>query len=483
MPKTMRSSLAILLAAAALFTACSGDDERGADSGPENSVDDELPATGTAVGERDQGTSETDENDGPDGTAGGGTVGTTGGPDDDLVVSEGGCTVADLHRQQVHIVDNIPVDDPDGGLNLRSSPGDGDVTATLPAGTFVMVNACARSADGGRWFYALTPDDDGWANAAFLSDELPVADPSAGGTDLEAEVVALIEALATEDWAGAAASQERPDFDQSFYLAQLATDDGLTLAQAFEQHCAARVCDAPYEVVDVRGSHIPELVSPEVDVQFTYPLGVVIQTYRRFPVDDGFALDVVPGRSVLSRSSDLVPTSDLVTAPDPADQGLYEAAEQVRQALLSEQGPRIPDPYLPDEGIAVSTDAYIDPDVAERIIVTGDDLTSGIDQRRFWGYASGVGAPLVDTVDWFMDRYRFSMALLAPDVVVIDERIGISTTIANLSEVFPDARIVEFHRQGRAEFASFNWSSVRMAFEERNGQWTLIALTSDEWSP
>jgi len=50
---------------------------------------------------------------------------------------EGACSIDDVPVDAHHVVFNIPADDPDGGLNLRDVPGDGDIVRVLPEGEIV----------------------------------------------------------------------------------------------------------------------------------------------------------------------------------------------------------------------------------------------------------------------------------------------------------------------------------------------------------
>ncbi len=483
--------LAALLALAMLAAACT-DDGSLADNGiiaDGQSTDDSVDAGNDGDADGDAVASSTPTTDTTSETTSETTGGTDGGGDGSETSVEpvpGMCAIDEVNRQTFYAVDNIPADDADGGLNLRDSYEGGEVLLTLPEGSVVAVADCYRTDDGGVWFAVDTSDVSGWVNSAFLSDEIPALTPTYGGRETEDRVEALLDALAAGQWDEAAAEFTLADSDlPSDFVApraQLSEDDTLDLAAALELYCATRICDAPYTVTEVRGSYVPERVSPEVDVAFTYSGGIVTETFKRISIGDEFVIDSVPGRSVLSMASSLSPTAELVDTVKAADESLYEAAEQVRLALLSEDGPRIPAGYVPAEGVAVSPDAYVDPDAGERVVVSSADLAAAAETMRIWGYHDGIGSPIVDSVDGFMSNYRRSLALLEPDVVGIDRRVGVGNTIDNLAEAFPDARIVEFHRRGRGEARDFNWSSVRLALELRNGEWQLVGITSDTWT-
>lgn len=451
-----------------------------------------------------------DQNDGGsdgDGQAGSGDSDSSGEPSDSQNTAggqsfPGQCGIDEVNRQSFYSVANIEADDPDGGLNLRDDYENGDKILTLPEGSVVLAEDCFKRDDGAVWYAVQTTDNEvGWVNAAFLSAEVSALEPTFGGTETADKVTRLLDALAARRWEDAAAELALPDAVAPPVVSLLgepgreegsaqesgddeaaAEEQGPDLAGLLAAYCNIRVCDGPYTITDIRGSYVPARISPEVDVTFTYSGGIVTQTFRQVYFDEEtFSLDTLPGQSILAFKRNPPSVSNLVTATNGLPAGLLEAAETVRRSLLSETGDPVPDGHMPSEGVVVSTSAFIDPPES-RQVVTAQDLALNGDVERIWGYADGVGSPIVATVDEQMATFRRQAALLEPDVASVDTRVGLSNTIDNLSQSFPDAHIVEFHREGRGELMDFNWSSVRLALELRDRQWVLVAITTDNWT-
>jgi hypothetical protein len=414
---------------------------------------------------------------------------TTSEPDTDPTVDDSGdggedrpasspfeCSLDQLGIEPVRMVAGIAADDPDGGLNLRERPVDGDVVATLPNGSLVAVETCEVLESGAVWYVVIGDEADQWgyANAAYLTEEIPADRATQGGPEAEALVIEFLDAVAEQRWNDAAALQP-PSFDEAPGVA------GDLLAQ----WCEARICDAPYEIVDVRGSHVPTFVTPEVDVRFDYPAGSSVQTFTPGRWDNGSYIVTLPGRSALAMTA-MATASDLAgdASLNDEDQDLLAAAEAVRQALLSEDGPGLAGQLVADDGLVVSLDAYLSIGQAsyDDVSLTVDDLADG-DQHIIWGYQGGTGWPVVSTIDERLARYRRADALLTPDAVGIDEPVGSSTVINNVTEVLPQARYVEFHYEGSERYDGLDWSSTIMAFELNDGQWELVALVDNQWEP
>ena len=417
-------------------------------------------------------------------------------------LAEGQCSLEQLNTELFYAVVNIDGDDPDGGLNLRASFDDSDeILATLPEGSVVFAEDCFRNENDSAWYAVTTVDGlNGWVNAAFLSPDIPTSETEIGGEETAARVEAVLDAMAARRWELAATELTVADFEETPLVSLLGEPGEATtrnepddlddepiepeaeLAQLLQNYCSQRICDAPYSIVDVRGSYIPERVSPEVDVSFTYSGGIVIETFGRISGETSFTLDTLPGQSVLAFTRTQPSATQLTPNPDAAPRGALEAAESVRRGLLAETGPGIADNHMPDEGVVMSSSAFIAPVGPDRQVVTAEDLELNRASERLWGYSDGVGRPIVETIDEWMAAYRTNIALLEPDAVGIDERVGLGNTIDNISQEFPDATVVEFHRAGRGELADFNWSSVRLALELRDREWKVVAITLDSWT-
>lgn len=497
-PRLASHRLVIAIAAVALIAAgCSGgsdtDDGAIATEDRTNSSDDDNGSTSTdgLAGSTSQTGGDADES-----TDGGASS------DPELPPIPGACSTDNVNSELFYAVTNIAADDPDGGLNVRDNYENGEKLATLVEGTVVFADDCYQLEDGTAWFAIRTADEvSGWVNASFLTSRISPLEPTIGGDETVEKVTAVLDALAARRWevaaeelaadldflplalllgdavpAGAGAPEDLEDGEEG-------EDDGPDLAARLQTYCSVRICDAPYAIVDVRGTYVPDRVSPAVDVNFTYSGGIVTQTFRRVDGDgEGFTLDTLPGQSILAFSSTRPTVAQVAGDIEEAPAGLFEAAEAVRRGLLAETGPGIPRDYMPNEGVVISSHAFIAEAPADRQVVTTQDLAVGRDEERMWGYTDGVGRPILETVDEWFAGYRRNVALLEPDEIGVDERVGLGNTIDNLAVSFPDSAIVELHRAGRGQLSDFNWSSIRLAFELRDREWKLVAITSDTWT-
>ncbi len=161
---------------------------------------------------------------------------------------------------------------------------------------------------------------------------------------------------------------------------------------------------------------------------------------------------------------------------------LLDAATDVREALsLNSPVDRLAD-VLAGQGadsVMISVDGYL---ADEDQVLTLDDLgTRGTDAdvARQWGVTDGKGDPIIATIaEHFAEYARLSSVNDTRAIGANDSFID-STTINNVTERFPGAAIVELHNPGTN---SFDWSTLRLAFELDDGNAQLLAIVRDTWT-
>lgn len=168
--------------------------------------------------------------------------------------------------------------------------------------------------------------------------------------------------------------------------------------------------------------------------------------------------------------------------PPPAD--LREAARGVAEALAARDFERLSGLVHPEAGVRFSPYAYVEPE--EHVTLSREDLeaaAAGAALERTWGHHDGTGEPIDLPFREYVDRFVYDAPYLDDGEVAVDERLGRGNTVDNAAQVYPDARIVEYHLPGRdPRYGGMDWRSLRLVFEEREGRWYLVGVVHDEWT-
>jgi len=99
-----------------------------------------------------------------------------------------------------------------------------------------------------------------------------------------------------------------------------------------------------------------------------------------------------------------------------------------------------------------------------------------------WGVYNGSGEPITLTPADYFERFVPAASYLNAPVVGINRIVRSGNALENMIDVFPNAKFVEFHVPEGESAEMLYWSSLRLVFEEYNGQLRLIAIVYSTWS-
>ena len=100
-----------------------------------------------------------------------------------------------------------------------------------------------------------------------------------------------------------------------------------------------------------------------------------------------------------------------------------------------------------------------------------------------WGTHDGSGLPIDGTFQEYYGEFVYDVDFAQPEMVGLDEFIGQGNTINNIREVYPLGVVIEYHFSGfDPQYGGMDWRSLRLVFEEVDGNWSLVGIVHDEWT-
>ncbi|MFS1513115.1 hypothetical protein VQL36_11850 [Chengkuizengella sp. SCS-71B] len=100
-----------------------------------------------------------------------------------------------------------------------------------------------------------------------------------------------------------------------------------------------------------------------------------------------------------------------------------------------------------------------------------------------WGNYDGSGDPIqLTTVDYY-NAFVYSVDFANPEQVSYNQILGTGNMIQNQFTVYPDANIVEFYFSGfDPQYEGMDWQSLKLVFEEYNGEWFIVGIIKGAWT-
>lgn len=137
----------------------------------------------------------------------------------------------------------------------------------------------------------------------------------------------------------------------------------------------------------------------------------------------------------------------------------------------------------PKKGILFSPYGYINSESAQTL--TKDALLELQKSKTkiVWGEFDGSGDPIELSFDDYFSRFIFDQNYRNAKLFDVDKTIGNGNSINNINEIFPNAHFIEFHFDGfDSNLHGMDWRSIRLVFDEIEGNLFLVAIIHDEWT-
>lgn len=137
----------------------------------------------------------------------------------------------------------------------------------------------------------------------------------------------------------------------------------------------------------------------------------------------------------------------------------------------------------PEKGVRFSPYFYIN--LQEDKVFTSEEIADALQNTESynWGEHDGTGDPIEMTFEEYYDRFVYDQDFANPHLIGNDTRIGQGNTLDNLEEAYPNGKFIEFHFTGfDPQYEGIDWRSLKLVFEELNGNWYIVGIVHGEWT-
>ncbi len=139
--------------------------------------------------------------------------------------------------------------------------------------------------------------------------------------------------------------------------------------------------------------------------------------------------------------------------------------------------------YFSEDGVLFSPYAYIDSAKSKKL--SPDDFLTAIDKKWVltWGSYDGTGDPIKLTVTDYLKKFVYNADYVNAEAIGFDEVIKQGNSTNNLKEIFPNHHFIDYHFSGfDQKLKGMDWTSLRLVFEKRNGEYFIVAVVHDQWT-
>ena len=158
----------------------------------------------------------------------------------------------------------------------------------------------------------------------------------------------------------------------------------------------------------------------------------------------------------------------------------YRVLENIKagdyDALSKEAHPEYGVVFSPCATITLLTNRYFRP---EQIASFGNDPNVYV-----WGVRSSSGEPIEMTPTDYFAKYVFDKDYTEASIVGVNHIVRSGNALENIADVFVNVQFVDFHMTGGDKDSAdgLSWSSLRLGFEEYEGELRLVVIVHSAWS-
>lgn len=133
----------------------------------------------------------------------------------------------------------------------------------------------------------------------------------------------------------------------------------------------------------------------------------------------------------------------------------------------------------PEKGVMFSAYSYINQDTDQVFTARQVSQFAGESTKYIWGIYDGRGDVIELTATEFFDEFLCDHDYTSPDQIGINTIIRTGNTLENIDTVMPDIEYVDLYVAGSDDI---DWGSLRLGFEEYNGQLKLVLIMHSQWT-
>ena len=137
----------------------------------------------------------------------------------------------------------------------------------------------------------------------------------------------------------------------------------------------------------------------------------------------------------------------------------------------------------PEKGVMFTPYSTVDPE-RDLTFTAAEVAGFATDKKLYlWGLTDAEGAPIQMTALDYMHRYVGGFDYSHAPMTSVGIVLKTGNSVENVAEAYPGSTFVELHiPQIDPKLEGFDWSSLKVVFEENQGRLKVIALIHSEWT-
>ena len=176
-------------------------------------------------------------------------------------------------------------------------------------------------------------------------------------------------------------------------------------------------------------------------------------------------------------------TDEGIIEPEYAEGLIKERSDEVINAIKDKDGEKLSEYVHPEKGVRFTP--YTNVSTENDIVLTKDEVANFFEDEETytWGNYTGSGEEIVLTPREYYDEFIYSQDFLNVEEIGYNEVLSSGSVVENQFDVYEDPIVVEYYYPGADDDAEgMDWQSLRLVFEELDGEWYLVGVINNRWT-
>lgn len=176
-------------------------------------------------------------------------------------------------------------------------------------------------------------------------------------------------------------------------------------------------------------------------------------------------------------------TEEGIIKPEVAKEVIKDRADTTIDALKRQDMEALADLVHPEKGVRFTPYTYVSPD--NDVVVKKEEIITLLEdsEKRTWGVYDGIGDPIELTPKEYFEKFVYNHDFSTAEEIGYNENLSSGNMIVNQFEVYERPIVVEYYFPGFDEqYSGLDWASLRLVFEEYEGEWYLVGIIHSQWT-
>lgn len=176
-------------------------------------------------------------------------------------------------------------------------------------------------------------------------------------------------------------------------------------------------------------------------------------------------------------------TEDGVIVPEQAKAVIEERSDRVIRLIRDKDFRTLAGFVHPEKGVRFTPYTYVMVDTD--VVLNRDKIADFFedDTEYLWGYFDGTGDEILMTPRQYYQRFIYTRDFASAPEVGYNEVLSYGNMLENQFKVYHNPIVVEYYFPGmNPDYGGLDWRSLRLVFEQFEGQWYLVGIINNEWT-